>query len=55
MTINPKTIPDGTYAEDAFAIMVTNKITALFVMNAEAPDEPIGLVHIHDLNRMGMA
>lgn len=55
MTTHPKTIPDGTYAEDAFAIMVANKITALFVMNAEAPDEPIGLVHIHDLNRMGMA
>jgi arabinose-5-phosphate isomerase len=55
MTINPKTIPDGTYAEDAFAILIANKITALFVMAVDAPDKPIGLVHIHDLNRLGMA
>lgn len=54
MTGNPKTIPDGTYAEDAFAILAVNKITALFVMDAEAPEMPVGLVHIHDLNRLGI-
>lgn len=55
MTVSPKTIPEGTIAEDAFAMMTSNKITALFVMDAEAPDKPIGLLHIHDLNRLGLA
>jgi len=55
MTIDPKTIADGIYAEDAFAIMAVNKITALFVMGADAPDTPVGLVHIHDLNRLGIS
>ncbi len=55
MTADPKTILDGTIVEDAFAMMTANMITALFVMDAEAPERPIGLVHIHDLNRLGMA
>ncbi|KRB86270.1 D-arabinose 5-phosphate [Sphingomonas sp. Root710] len=54
MTRYPKTIMDGTYAEDARAIMSANKITSLFVMNHEDPEKPIGLVHIHDFNRLGM-
>ena len=55
MTRNPKTIPDGTYAEDALAILSANKITALFVMDHDLPDKPVGLVHIHDFNRMGLS
>lgn len=55
MTVNPKTVPDGTYAEDALAILSANKITALFVMSHEAPDTPVGLVHIHDFNRLRIA
>ena len=55
MTINPKTVPDGTYVEDARAILTTNKITSLFVMDHAVPAKPIGLVHIHDFNRLGMA
>lgn len=54
MTRNPKTVPDGTYAEDALAILTTNKITALFVMDHHRPDKPVGLVHIHDFNRLRM-
>lgn len=54
MTRNPKTVPDGTYAEDAMAILTVNKITALFVMDHDRPDLPIGLVHIHDFNRLGV-
>lgn len=54
MTLYPKTIMDGTYAEDARAIMSANKITSLFVMSHEDPEKPIGLVHIHDFNRLGM-
>ena len=55
MTINPKTIADGTYAEDARAILSTNKITSLFVMDHDAPERPIGLVHIHDFGRLGLS
>lgn len=55
MTRNPKTVPDGTYAEDALAILSANKITALFVMNHDLPDRPVGLVHIHDFNRLGFS
>jgi len=55
MTRNPKTVPDGTYAEDAMAILSANKITALFVMDHDRPDIPIGVVHIHDFNRLGVA
>ena len=55
MTRNPKTIPDGTFAEDALAMMSSNKITALFVMDHQDPHKPLGLLHIHDFNRMGIA
>lgn len=54
MTADPKTIPEGTYAEDALAIMNANKITALFVMRHDAPGYPAGLVHIHDFSRLGL-
>jgi arabinose-5-phosphate isomerase len=54
MTTGPKTIPEGTYAEDAVAIMNANKITALFVMRHDEPEVPAGLVHIHDFTRLGL-
>jgi arabinose-5-phosphate isomerase len=54
MTVNPKTIADGTYVEDARAIMSANRITALFVMDHDAPERPIGVVHIHDFGRLGL-
>jgi len=54
MTVNPKTVPDGTFAEDAMAIMTVNRITALFVMDHDEPEKPIGVVHIHDFNRLGV-
>jgi len=54
MTVNPKSVLDGTYAEDALAILTANRITALFVMDHHQPDRPIGVVHIHDFNRRRM-
>jgi arabinose-5-phosphate isomerase len=54
MTTGPKTIPEGTYVEDALAIMNANKITSLFVMRHDAPEIPAGLVHIHDFSRLGL-
>ena len=55
MALHPKTIADGTYAEDARAIMSANKITSLFVMDHDDPEKPIGVVHIHDFNRLGIS
>lgn len=54
MTRRPKTVPEGTRAEDALAILNANKITALFVMRHDAPHRVVGLVHIHDFTRLGM-
>jgi arabinose-5-phosphate isomerase len=54
MTADPKTITDGMLVEDAFAMMTVNRITALFVMDAQFPEQPVGLIHIHDLTRLGM-
>ena len=49
MTAPPRTIPRGTMARDARAMMRDARITALFVTSHQAPGTPIGLVHIHDL------
>lgn len=54
MTMNPKTVIEGSYVEDALEIMNDNKITALFVMSQSKPFEPVGLLHIHDFSRLGM-
>lgn len=54
MTRAPKTIIDGTYAEDALALLTANRITSLFVMDHEEPERPVGLVHVHDFNRLGL-
>jgi len=47
MTRDPKTIPPGTSAEQAVAVMETHNITALVVVDDER--RPLGLVHLHDL------
>lgn len=54
MTRGPKTVPSGTYAEDALALLTANRITSLFVMDHADPAIPVGLVHIHDFNRLGL-
>lgn len=54
MTPNPKTIMEGSCAGDAIALLSTSKITALFVVCQEQPDLPVGVVHIHDLSRLGV-
>ena len=52
MTSDPKSIVEGSFCEDALAIMQANRITALFVMASDHPRRPIGLVHIHDLSEV---
>ncbi|WP_239016858.1 KpsF/GutQ family sugar-phosphate isomerase [Sphingomonas ginkgonis] len=49
MTARPITVPEGTRCEDALALMQSSRITCLFVMSANRPSKPVGLVHIHDL------
>jgi arabinose-5-phosphate isomerase len=51
MTCEPKTIPEGSLAEDAMAVMQAHLITALFVMAHDDPHRPVGLLHVHDMNR----
>lgn len=50
MTANPKTIAPDAPLADAIALMTDMKITSLFVVDK---DEPVGVVHMHDLLSAG--
>jgi arabinose-5-phosphate isomerase len=52
MTPNPKTIAPEELAAEALNVMNTAKITSLFVADL---GKPVGVVHIHDLLRLGIA
>ena len=52
MTTNPKTIGADHLASEALEILNSSKITALFVTDAR---KPVGIVHLHDLLRAGVA
>ena len=52
MTANPKTIRSQALASEALGLMNATKITSLFVANDRAP---IGILHIHDCLRAGLA
>jgi len=49
MTASPKTVASGTRIEEAFALMSEAKITVIFVMRADDPRKPAGVIHIHDI------
>lgn len=51
MTRNPKTISSHSLASEALKLM-SSKISALIVTDA---DRPVGIVHLHDLLRGGVA
>ena len=53
MTRNPKVIRPGILAAEALNIMETHKITALIVVDEK--NKPIGVVHLHDILRAGVA
>lgn len=58
MTRSPKSIPSDMLAGDALLYLNDAKITAAFVVNrldAANPARPIGIVHIHDLLKYGLA
>src|ERR1700716_1130386 len=52
MTKNPKTIGRDLLASEALEILNSSKITALIVTVA---NKPVGIVHLHDILRAGVA
>jgi arabinose-5-phosphate isomerase len=52
MTRAPKTARSDQLASETLALLQASKITALFVVDG---DKPVGLVHLHDLLRAGVA
>jgi arabinose-5-phosphate isomerase len=54
MTAGPRTIGPEALAEKALAVMNDRKITCLFVTEAGGKT-PVGILHIHDLLRAGVA
>ena len=53
MTKSPKSVAAGTLASTAIAILNEKSITALIVVDRD--QRPVGLVHMHDLLRIGVA
>ncbi len=53
MTANPKTVRPDTLAAPRWKCINASKITALFVVEDGRP--PVGIIHIHDLLRAGVA
>ena len=52
MTASPKTVRPDQLAGEALQILNSSKITALIVVEA---GRPVGIVHLHDLLRAGVA
>jgi arabinose-5-phosphate isomerase len=52
MTRRPKTVGRNELAGEAIELLNSSKITAIFVVDA---DRPVGIVHLHDLLRAGVA
>ena len=53
MTRNPRVIADDALAVEALEMLNTNRITA--VMVTDTAGKPAGIVHMHDLLRLGVA
>jgi arabinose-5-phosphate isomerase len=55
MTRSPRTIAPDALAAKALALMNDRKITCLFVVEPTVPGRAVGILHIHDLLRAGVA
>ncbi len=53
MTPAPKMVTPDTLVSSAVELLNENKITAVFVVDAD--EKPVGIVHMHDLLRAGVA
>jgi arabinose-5-phosphate isomerase len=54
MTAGPKVAQPDQLAAEALALMTEKKITQLFVLDAGS-STPLGVIHIHDCLRAGLA
>ena len=56
MTSAPKVISASMLAEEALILLNDNKISAAFVVEdpLAGPQKPLGVIHIHDLLRLGL-
>lgn len=54
MNTNPKRILRSNLAAKALQVMESHAITSLFVFETDADDQPIGIIHLHDLLRAGV-
>ena len=52
MTVRPKTISPRMLASAALELINSSRITALFVVDKS---KPVGIIHVHDLLRLGVA
>lgn len=52
MTINPKTVASTTLASEAIEVLNSSKITVVLVTEG---GKPVGIVHLHDALRAGVA
>jgi arabinose-5-phosphate isomerase len=55
MTGAPKTVQPSDFAAEALRLMNAHAITCLFVVDGDTPGRPLGIVHIHDVLRAGVA
>ena len=55
MTSAPRTVGPEALAEKALALMNDRKITCLFVLDPATGPKALGILHIHDLLRAGVA
>jgi arabinose-5-phosphate isomerase len=52
MTRKPKVVAPDMLSSAALEVLNTSRITALFVVDK---GKPVGIVHVHDLLRVGVA
>ncbi|WP_294389736.1 KpsF/GutQ family sugar-phosphate isomerase [uncultured Sphingomonas sp.] len=55
MTCDPVWVAPGCLVEDALEILNQHKITAMFAVEDPHARYPVGLVHVHDFLRLGLA
>lgn len=55
MTPDPVWVSPGCFVEDALNILNQHKITAMFTIEDAVRRRPVGLVHVHDFLRLGIA
>lgn len=54
MTESPLTINSSALAGEALGVMNDRTVTTLFVVDENAPETPVGILHLHDCLRAGL-